>query len=84
MFSGYELSLFLPIFFLRKEFIPIQWHFAYSSVAYPDLQKRGGGGGLKKNCFQLFGPQFGLKIRGGGEAGPTGPSPGSTTVLATV
>ena len=35
-----------------------------------------GGGGSQKTFIQPFGPQFGLKIRGGG--GP-GPSPGSTT-----
>ena len=46
-----------------------------NAVADPVLQIRGEeGGGL----FRLFGPQFGLKIRGG-EA-PPGPSPGSATV----
>ena len=39
----------------------------------PDLDIRGGGGtGLKNNFFRPFGPQFGLKIRGGA-------SPGSDT-----
>ena len=36
------------------------------------------GGGLKKFCFRPFGPQFGLKIRGGG-AVPPGLAPGSAT-----
>ena len=48
----------------------------------PDFEIRGGGGGghpgrggsLQKKFVQPFGPQFGLKIRGGG-----GPSCGSTT-----
>ena len=35
----------------------------------------GGRGGLQKFFFQPFWPQFGLKIRGGGEGG----SPGSAT-----
>ena len=52
----------------------------------PDLQIRGGpghpdpeirGGGLQKNTFWPFGPQFGLKIREGGA--PPGPSPRSAT-----
>ena len=44
----------------------------------PDLEIRGGGegGGLQKNGFRPLGPQFGLKIRGGG--GPD-PSPVSAT-----
>ena len=37
-----------------------------------------GGGRVQKKCFQPFGSQFGLKIKGGG--GPPGPSPGSATV----
>ena len=49
-----------------------------------DLQKRGEGnsdpeitgGGLKTTFIRPFGPQFGLKIRGGGHPGP---SPGSAT-----
>ena len=85
MFSGYGLNLFLQIF-LRKEFTPIEWHFAYSSVADPDLQISwggGGGGDLKKKFFQPFGPQFGLKIRRVGRA-PWAPPPGSATDLATV
>ena len=34
-----------------------------------------------QKTFWPFGPQFALKIRGGGSggAGPSGPSPGSTT-----
>ena len=48
----------------------------------PDLEIREGGGGglsrplekggLQKNFFRSFGPQFGLKIRG---CGPPGPLP---------
>ena len=45
----------------------------------PDLQIKGGGGGggtgVSKNFFW---PQFGLRIIGG-NPGPPGPSPGSTT-----
>ena len=58
------------------------------TVAVPDLQIRGGGqssrpwdkggGGLQKDFFRPFGPQFGLKIRG---AGPPGTSPRSTTAI---
>ena len=45
------------------------------TVADPDLQIRGGGGGGGlKIFFRLFGPYFGLKIKGG-----PGPSPGSAT-----
>ena len=57
------------------------------SVADPDLQvRRGqssrprdkeGGSGLQNNFFQPFGPQFGLKIKGGQAL--LGPSPGSAT-----
>ena len=50
----------------------------------PDLEIRGvggggggGGAGLQKNSFRPFGPNFGLKIRGGGAA--PGPSPVSAT-----
>ena len=43
---------------------------------YPDPEIRGWPG-LKKNFFRPFGPQFGLKIGGGGK--PPGPSPGSAT-----
>ena len=41
---------------------------------HPDPEIKGVGGGepgLPKNCFRPFGPQFGLKIRGGG--GPPAP-----------
>ena len=58
------------------------------TVADPDLQIRGGPdhpdpeirgeGGLQKDFFRPFGPQFGLKIRG---AGPLGTSPGSATAI---
>ena len=58
-------------------------------MAGPDLQiGRGGSGhpdpeisgghGLKKNYFQPFGPQFGLKLtkgRGGGGTAPLDPPP---------
>ena len=37
------------------------------------------GGRSQKNIFRLFGPQFGLKIRG--EGVPAGPSPGSATAV---
>ena len=53
-----------------------------NAVPDPDLEIRGGGGGglsrplekggLQKNFFRSFGPQFGLKIRG---CGPPGPLP---------
>ena len=59
-----------------------------NTVADPDLQIRGGGrssdpelrgGGLQKDFFRLFGPQFGLKIR---EApSPPGTSPRSATAI---
>ena len=61
-----------------------------NAVADPDLQMgvggRGhpdpeiGGGSLKRIFSLLFGPQFGLKIRGRGGQAPPGPSPGSSTV----
>ena len=58
------------------------------AAADPDLQRRGRGGGhpnpeirrgaISKNfCFGPPGPQFGLKIKGGG--GPPGTSPSSAT-----
>ena len=55
-------------------------------MADRDLQIREGpvtltprwGGGLKQKIFLPFGPQFGLKITGGGWP-PLGPSPGSAT-----
>ena len=45
------------------------------------LENGGGAGGgcLQKNFFRPFGPQFGLKIKGG--PGPPSPSPGSATFL---
>ena len=60
------------------------------TVADPDLQIRGGpiiqtltkgrrGGGLRKNFFQPFRPQFGPKIRG--SPGPPGTSPSSATAI---
>ena len=51
----------------------------YIAVLDPDLEIRDGGGSLQKKFFPPFGPQFGLKLRGG--PGPSGPSPGSATVL---
>ena len=45
------------------------------TVADPDLQIRGGG--LQKDFFRPFGPQFGLKIR----PPPPGTSPGSATAI---
>ena len=41
----------------------------YYAVPDPDLEM-GGGGGFQKNFFWPFRPQFGLKIRVGGRAGP--------------
>ena len=35
-----------------------------------ELEIRGGGGRLQKKCFQPYGSQFGLKIRGGGFSEP--------------
>ena len=32
----------------------------------PEIRGGGGGGGLHKQFFRPFGPQFGLKLRGGG------------------
>jgi len=59
------------------------------TVADPDLQIRGGpshpdpeiggGGGIQKKLFWPFGPQFGLKTRGG--PGPPGTSPRSATAI---
>ena len=57
-----------------------------NAMADPDLQIRrwgggGGGGGAKKKIFlRPFGPQFSLKIKGGG-VGHQGPSPGSATEM---
>ena len=60
----------------------------YFTVADPDFQRRGagggggshldpqirgGGGGLQKKYFRPFRPQFGLKIKGEGERGPRAP-----------
>ena len=75
---------------LSIEVLKIEYHpfenrnfFPHKTVAGPDLQimggpghsnpAKGGGGGLK--TFLLFLPQFGLKIRGGGEGdlGPQAP-----------
>ena len=57
------------------------------TVADPDLQIRGArssrpwdkGCGLQKDFFRPFGPQFGLKIRGG--PSPPGTSPRSATAI---
>ena len=47
---------------------------------HPNAEIRGGGEGptLKKHFFPPCGPQFGLKIRGGGDPDP---SPGSATAV---
>ena len=49
-------------------------------MADSDPNKKGGGGGcgLQNKFFRSFGPQFGLKIRGGGPPGPP-PPPGTAT-----
>ena len=56
-----------------------------NAMADPDLQIRrwwGGEGAQKKKVFlRPFGPQFGLKIKGGGGVGHQGPSPGSATEM---
>ena len=93
MFSGYELSLFLQIFFKKGVHTHrVAFCLFFSSRSRPS--DRGGGGsrgshldpeirgGLQKNFFQPFGPQFGLKIRGA--TGSLGPSSRSATVLATI
>ena len=65
------------------------WYCLYvGAVADPDLQIREGGDhpdpeiteepGLNKKFFRTFGPQFGLKVKGG-VADPGGLFPGSTT-----
>ena len=41
-----------------------------SGETRPSDKGVGRGGGLKKNFFQPFGPQFGLKISGGGGKPP--------------
>ena len=50
------------------------------AVLDPDLEmgEGGGEGWSPKKFFWPFGPQFRLKLRGGG---PLGPSPGSATAL---
>ena len=65
----------------------------FVTVPDPDFERRGGGGGdhlgpsirggrdwSPKKFFRPLGPQFGLKIEGGG-AGLPGRFPGSATVL---
>ena len=49
------------------------------SDQYPvvDLDFQIRGGPVSKKFFRPFGPQFGLRIKGGG--GPPDPSPGSAT-----
>ena len=58
----------------------------YINMADTDIQITWGGHpeirgmpGLKKKIFRPFGPQFGLKISGGGGPGPPGPFPRSAT-----
>ena len=46
----------------------------------PSDKKVGGGASKKKVFLRPFGPQFGLKIKGGG-VGHQGPSPGSATEM---
>ena len=48
--------------------------------AHPDPEITGEGRGIKKNFFRPFGPQFGLKIRGGARA-PQAPSGFATEYL---
>ena len=50
-----------------------------ATVPDPDLGMGMGGGGSPPIFFRPFGPQFSLKIRGGG--GLPDPSPGSASVL---
>ena len=57
------------------EFNPLSPKSDQYPVADLDFQIRGGP--VSKNFFRPFGPQFGLRIRGGW--GPPGPSPGSAT-----
>ena len=64
------------------------WYRRFEAVADPDLQIRGGGGGggwFEKKYFQPFGPQFRLKIRGGGPSldTPLPSSPGRRDLLIT-
>ena len=61
------------------------------TVAEPDLQMKGGGGGggghpdpeirraVSKKIISAFRASVWSKDKGGGEAGPHGPSPGSVT-----
>ena len=69
-------------------FVPAKSHYIKAgcnqTVADPDFQMGGGEGhpvseirgGLchKKKSFQLFGPHFGLKIRGGAPGSSPGPA----------
>lgn len=48
--------------------------------SHPEPEIRGGEGGLKKNFFRPFQPQFGPKIRVGG-AGPLDPPLHNTRYL---
>ena len=43
---------------------------AHYTVPDPDFEISGGGAMSKKNFFQPFGPQFGLRIRGAGRWTP--------------
>ena len=54
--------------------------YEHTYIHYLDPEIKAGGGEAvsKNNFFRVFGPQFGLKIRGG--RAPLGPSPGSATV----
>ena len=79
-FAHGENSVFLSIIFIEVNFIRSKLN--YFSAGSRPLDKGGAGhpdpqirrGAVSKKLFLPFGPQFGLKIRGG-------PSPGAATVL---
>ena len=50
----------------------VAFHRLFRPMPVPDLEIRGA---VSKIFFRPFGPQFGLKIREGGGAGPPGPLP---------
>ena len=86
--SHFQLFVFVflgqistKLIYTNNGFQLIQQMFCFFSVADPDFEMRGEGGGRSpRKIFWPFGPQFGLKIRG--ELGPPGPSPGSVTVFS--
>ena len=79
--SHFQLFVFVflgqistKLIYTNNGFQLIQQMFCFFSVADPDFEMRGGGGGRSpRKIFWPFGPQFGVKIRG--ELGPPGPSP---------